>query len=53
MPPVNPLLKTEPLLTKSKRSAANAKACRVNEKPEPLVLRLLLGGARVQPSDQR
>ena len=53
MPPVNPLLKTDPLLTKSSRGAVNVKARKVNEKPEPLVLRLLLGGTRVQPSDRR
>ena len=53
MPPVNPLLKTDPLLTKSSRSAANVKARRVTEKPEPLVLRLLLGGTREQSSDRR
>ncbi len=53
MRPVNPMLETDQLLTKSIRSAVNVKARSVNEKPEPLVLRLLLGGTREPSSDRR
>ena len=53
MPPLNPLLKTDPPLAKLIRSAAKVKAKRGNEKREPLVLRLLLGGTREQSSDRR